>query len=63
MKDINLNLSIEQTNVILQALGNLPFVQVHELIDSIQEQASKQVAEQEQSEAAPADNLVSMVAE
>ncbi|MFT4156078.1 hypothetical protein [Parafilimonas sp.] len=47
MKEISLSLKIEEINLILTALGNLPFIQVHELFNKIQAQASEQLAPQE----------------
>lgn len=41
---IKLELTVDQVNVILEALGRLPFAQVYELIHSIQEQAQGQLA-------------------
>lgn len=43
MKNVNLQLSIEEANLILEALGNMPFKQVYALIAKIQEQASQQL--------------------
>jgi hypothetical protein len=43
MKNINLQLSIDETNLILEALGNLPFSKVYALIAKIQAQASQQL--------------------
>ena len=43
MKEINLSLKIEDVNLLLTALGNLPFIQVHELISKIQSQATPQL--------------------
>jgi hypothetical protein len=43
MKEINLSLKIEDVNLVLTALGNLPFIQVHELINKIQSQATPQL--------------------
>lgn len=42
-KDIQLTLTAEEINVILEGLGNLPFVKVFQIIGKIQEQASGQV--------------------
>lgn len=42
MKQINLSLTIDETNKILEALSQLPFVQVHQLIAKIHEDASEQ---------------------
>jgi hypothetical protein len=44
MKEINVSLKIEEINLVLSSLGNLPFIQVHELIGKIQGQASAQLA-------------------
>ena len=44
MKEVNLHISIEEANLILEALGNLPFVKVFALIGKLQEQASQQLA-------------------
>ena len=43
MKQIKLDISVDETNLILEGLGNLPFIKVHELIAKIHEQASAQV--------------------
>lgn len=48
---INLELSLDDVNKILEALGSLPFSQVYQLIGSIQRQAQGQLGEQ-----APAPN-------
>lgn len=41
-KNIQLDLSYEEINVILKALGNLPFNEVYDLIGKIHEQANSQ---------------------
>ncbi|WP_422769977.1 hypothetical protein ACN28C_25055 [Plantactinospora sp. WMMC1484] len=43
MPQITLTLSLDQTNTILQALGQLPYAQVYELIELIGQQAAPQV--------------------
>ena len=40
---IKLELEVDETNLILEALGALPFVRVYQLIGRIQEQARTQV--------------------
>lgn len=45
MNKIKLEFDIDETNLILEALGNLPFARVFTLIGRIQEQARAQVAE------------------
>lgn len=45
MKEINLSLSIDEINLILDGLGNLPFKAVYSLIGKIQSQAAGQVNE------------------
>jgi len=46
MKNIQLELTIDETNLILEALGALPFARVYTLIGRIQEGARKQIDEQ-----------------
>ena len=41
-KQIQLDLNFEEINVILKALGNLPFNEVYDLIGKIHEQANSQ---------------------
>lgn len=43
MPDINLRLSIDDVNVILEGIGNLPFAKVYGLVGRIQEQAAQQI--------------------
>ena len=56
MKEINLQITIDEANLILEALGNLPFVKVYALISKIQEQAGQQLnAEKSSGEGDQAD--------
>lgn len=55
MEKIKLELTIDEANLILEALGALPFKKVFELIGSIQQQASQQLS-QESSENGPVGN-------
>lgn len=41
---MKLELTIDEINVIMQALGNAPYVQVAALVQKIREQAQQQVA-------------------
>ena len=43
MKEVNLKLTLDEANVVLNSLGNLPFVQVSQLISKIQLQAGEQL--------------------
>ena len=43
MKDINLTLSLEEVNTLLNALGTQPYAQVQPLIAKIQTQGSAQL--------------------
>jgi hypothetical protein len=43
MKELNLSLTIEETNLILDTLANKPFKEVFGLISKIQNQAAKQL--------------------
>ena len=45
MKNIQLELTIDETNLILEALGAMPFARVYTLIGRIQEGARKQLDE------------------
>ena len=40
---INLNLTVQEINLILQALGQAPYIQVAELVEKIKAQAVPQV--------------------
>ncbi len=55
MKEINLQLTIEEANLVLEALGNLPFARVYALIGKIQEQAGQQL-EPTESQADPSES-------
>jgi hypothetical protein len=48
MKEFNLQITLDEANLILEALGNLPFVKVYALIGKIQEQAGQQLSAEEQ---------------
>ena len=43
MTEIKIMLTIDETNLILEALGEMPFVRVHQLIAKIQQQAHNQL--------------------
>jgi hypothetical protein len=43
MNEIHLKLSVEEANLILEGLGNLPFAKVYQLVANLQQQASQQV--------------------
>jgi len=43
MKELKLTLTLDEANLVLQALGQLPFVQVHELVGKIQMQSQSQL--------------------
>jgi hypothetical protein len=63
MKDISLTLTIEETNLVLEALGNLPFVRVFALIGKIQEQARQQLSDDTPSPSANASGNPSLSVE
>jgi len=46
MKNIQLDLTIEETNLVLEALGAMPFARVYALIGRIQERAREQIEAQ-----------------
>jgi hypothetical protein len=43
-ESITIVVRIDEANLILEALGNLPFRQVYQLIAKLQEQARRQIA-------------------
>ncbi len=43
MKELNLRLTIDEANLVLEGLGNLPFARVYSLVAKIQGQASRQL--------------------
>jgi hypothetical protein len=45
MKDIRLNVNVNEINLLLKSLGNLPYYQVCALIDKIQQQANIQLTQ------------------
>lgn len=57
MKEINLVLTVEETNKILDALGNLPFKSVFGLIQKIQNQAANQLSQNEEMQETPQEIL------
>jgi hypothetical protein len=44
MREIDLRVSVDEVNLILEALGDLPFVKVYALIGKIQQQANQQIS-------------------
>ena len=43
--DVKLTLSINETNLLLESLGQMPFIRVHDLIYKIRSQAGEQLQE------------------
>ncbi|HNP71114.1 MAG TPA: hypothetical protein PKK15_08405 [Kouleothrix sp.] len=43
MQPIQLSLTLEETNMVLEALGQLPYIKVYQLIGKIQQQAQEQL--------------------
>ena len=43
MQELQFNLTLDETNLVLEALGGMPFVQVHQLIAKMQQQAHAQL--------------------
>ncbi len=42
-KQIELHLTIDEVNTVLEAMGQLPFVRVYAVIEKIQQQAAQQL--------------------
>ena len=49
--ELKFTLTLDDTNTILQALGNMPFQQVYGVIHKIHEQANQQLNRESQGEA------------
>jgi hypothetical protein len=47
MNEITLKLTLEEVNLILNALGTQPFAQVHQLVAKVQTQGSDQLRHEE----------------
>lgn len=47
---MKLDLTVQEINLILQALGSAPYVQVFELVQKIKEQAQPQLTEEKSEE-------------
>lgn len=47
MSEINLQVTIEEANVILEGLGQMPFAKVFALVAKLQEQAAQQLRKDE----------------
>jgi hypothetical protein len=63
MTDIQLRLSIDELNLILEGVGNLPFARVYALVGKMQSQAAEQLqAAQSASAGLVAPNVVSNLA-
>lgn len=45
MKDLNLNMNLNEVNLLLRALSTLPYNQVHAVIEKIQQQAKEQLGQ------------------
>jgi len=64
IKEINLQITVDEANLILEALGTLPFVKVFALIGRIQEQAGQQLrAEDKPAEADSAESPAPTITE
>ena len=47
MTTIQLTLTLDETNMVLEALGQMPYVRVYTLVAKIQQQASTQLQEEQ----------------
>jgi len=48
MNDIKMSVTVEEANLILEGLGQLPFARVYALVAKLQEQARGQIEAQKQ---------------
>jgi len=51
MSDISITLNLDEVNVVMQGLGQLPYAQVSPVVDKIRGQAIPQVQAQQQTQA------------
>ncbi len=51
MKEIKLTITVDEANLILEGLGNMPFSKVFTLINKIQQQAAGQITDEKESPA------------
>lgn len=54
MQEIELKLTLDETNLVLEGLGNLPYARVYALVARIQAQAGEQLRPRAPAAAAPA---------
>ncbi len=45
MKNLRLNLSVNETNLILEGLGQMPYARVFDLVENLQKQAAQELKE------------------
>jgi hypothetical protein len=45
MQNIKLNLTLDEINIVLESLGQMPYVRVYQLITKIQQQTAPQLQE------------------
>jgi hypothetical protein len=62
-EEITLKLKAEEVNIILEGVGNLPFVKVYNLIGKIQSQASTQLNAENSSPEIRGDEASTVVSE
>ena len=62
MKEVQLQSTIEEVNVILEGLGNLPFIKVYHLIEKIQGQAARQMSDSDNVQVPAAPKTPALVA-
>ncbi len=62
MKEVQLQFTIEEVNVILEGLGNLPFIKVYHLIEKIQGQAARQMSDSDSGQVPVAPKTAALVA-
>jgi len=55
VEKLTLELSVDEANTLLEALGEMPYRKVYELVVKIQQQASSQLGEKNQPAASPDD--------
>ena len=61
MREIELRLTVDEVNLVLEALGQMPFARVYPLVGKLQEQAGRQVGNGENQPESVLDHLPAKV--
>jgi hypothetical protein len=60
--NLTLTLTLDEANLVLEALGQLPYARVYRFIDRIQEQARTQLAQAQPAHVGPGNDALGSIA-